>query len=162
MATLVELTLNGRRRVDAVPGNRLLLDHIREVAGLTGTKTGCDGGECGACTVLVDDKPTLACLTLVASLAGRRVETVEALAQGGALSAVQRGFHEKLGSQCGYCTPGFIMASAGLLRRNPRPTEDEIRDALGSNICRCTGYVKIIEAVQHASDLLATREAVSP
>jgi 4-hydroxybenzoyl-CoA reductase subunit gamma len=159
MATLVEFTLNGRKRVDAVPGSRLLLDHIREAAGLTGTKTGCDGGECGACTVLVDDKPTLSCLTLAATVAGRRVDTVESLAHGGALSAVQRGFHEKLGSQCGYCTPGFIMASAGLLRCNARPTEDEIRQALGSNICRCTGYVKIIEAVQHAAALLASREA---
>jgi 4-hydroxybenzoyl-CoA reductase subunit gamma len=159
MATLVEFTLNGRKRIDAVPGNRLLLDHLREVAGLTGTKTGCDGGECGACTVLVDDKPTLSCLTLAAVVAGRRVETVESLASGGALSAVQRGFHEKLGSQCGYCTPGFIMASASLLRRNARPTEDEIREALGSNICRCTGYVKIIEAVQHAADVLGAGEA---
>jgi 4-hydroxybenzoyl-CoA reductase subunit gamma len=159
MATIVEFTLNGRKRADAAPGNRLLLDHLRETAGLTGTKTGCDGGECGACTVLVDDKPTLSCLTLAASVAGRRVDTVESLVHGGALSAVQRGFHEKLGSQCGYCTPGFIMASAGLLRRNARPTEEEIREALGSNICRCTGYVKIIEAVQFASDLLASGEA---
>jgi 4-hydroxybenzoyl-CoA reductase subunit gamma len=84
---------------------------------------------------------------------GRRVDTVESLAHDGRLSAVQRGFHEKLGAQCGYCTPGFIMASAGLLRRNPRPSEAEIRDALGSNICRCTGYVKIIEAVQYAAEL---------
>ena len=163
MARLLELTLNGRKRVDAVPDNRLLLDYLRETVGLTGTKTGCDGGECGACTVLVDDKPTLSCLTLAATVAGKRVETVESLGQGGALSAVQRGFHEKLGSQCGYCTPGFIMASAGLLRRNPQARrEDEIREALGSNICRCTGYVKIIEAVQHASELLAAGEAVSP
>jgi 4-hydroxybenzoyl-CoA reductase subunit gamma len=162
MASVVELTLNGRKRIDAVPGNRLLLDYLRETAGLTGTKTGCDGGECGACTVLVNDKPTLSCLTLAATVSGKRVDTVESLGRGGALSAVQRGFHEKLGSQCGYCTPGFIMASAGLLRRNPRPSEDEIREALGSNICRCTGYVKIIEAVQHASTLLATGEAVSP
>jgi 4-hydroxybenzoyl-CoA reductase subunit gamma len=158
MATIVELTLNGRKRVDAVPGNRLLLDYLRETVGLTGTKTGCDGGECGACTVLIDDKPALSCLTLAATAAGKRVDTIESLAKG-SLSAVQRGFHEKLGSQCGYCTPGFIMASAGLLRRNPRPTEDEIREALGSNICRCTGYVKIIEAVQFASDLLASGEA---
>jgi 4-hydroxybenzoyl-CoA reductase subunit gamma len=136
-----------------------LLDHLREAAGLTGTKTGCDGGECGACTVLVEDRPTLSCLTLAATVAGRRVDTVEALGQGGALSAVQRGFHEKLGSQCGYCTPGFVMASAGLLRRNAQPTEAEIREALGSNICRCTGYVKIIEAVRFASELLATGEA---
>jgi 4-hydroxybenzoyl-CoA reductase subunit gamma len=162
MAHTLELTLNGRRRLDAVPDNRLLLDYLRETAGLTGTKTGCDGGECGACTVLVDDRPTLSCLTLAAAVAGRRVDTVESLAQGGTLSAVQRGFHEKLGSQCGYCTPGFIMASAGLLRRNPRPSEPEIRAALGSNICRCTGYVKIIEAVQHASHLLASGEARAP
>src|SRR5262245_42201281 len=159
MATIIELTLNGRKRVDAVPGNRLLLDYLREIVGLTGTKTGCDGGECGACTVLIDDKPTLSCLTLAATVAGKRVDTIESLGEGGSLSAVQRGFHEKLGSQCGYCTPGFIMASAGLLRRNPHPTEGEIREALGSNICRCTGYVKIIEAVKHASALLASGEA---
>jgi 4-hydroxybenzoyl-CoA reductase subunit gamma len=162
MARLLELTLNGRKRVDAVPDNRLLLDYLRETAGLTGTKTGCDGGECGACTVLIDDRPALSCLTLAATLSGRRVDTVESLGRGGALSAVQRGFHEKLGSQCGYCTPGFIMASAGLLRRNPKPSEPEIRAALGSNICRCTGYVKIIEAVQHASTLLTAGEARAP
>lgn len=162
MARVLELTLNGRKRADAVPDNRLLLDYLRETVGLTGTKTGCDGGECGACTVLVDDRATLACLTLAATVDGKRVDTVETLGKGGALSAVQRGFHEKLGSQCGYCTPGFIMASAGLLRRNPRPSEGEIREALGSNICRCTGYVKIIEAVQHASALLATGEAARP
>src|SRR5262249_41775954 len=109
MARILELVLNGRRRVDAVPGNVLLLDYLREVVGLTGTKTGCDGGECGACTVLVDDKPRLSCLTLAATVSGRRVDTVESLGQDGRLSAVQRGFHEKLGSQCGYCTPGFIM-----------------------------------------------------
>ncbi|MGB6537954.1 MAG: 2Fe-2S iron-sulfur cluster-binding protein [Xanthobacteraceae bacterium] len=155
MVRMLSLTLNGRARVDAVPDNVLLLDYLRELVGLTGTKTGCDGGECGACTVLVDDKPRLACLTLAASIAGRRVDTIESLATAGRLSAVQLGFHEKLGSQCGYCTPGFIMAAAGLLRRNPRPSEDEIRGALGSNICRCTGYVKIIEAVQHAAALCA-------
>lgn len=162
MANVLELTLNGRKRVDAVPGNRLLLDYLRETVGLTGTKTGCDGGECGACTVLVDDRPRLSCLTLAATVHGKRVDTVESLGKGGALSAVQRGFHEKLGSQCGYCTPGFIMASAGLLRRNRTPSEGEIREALGSNICRCTGYVKIIEAVRHASQLLETSEAVNP
>jgi 4-hydroxybenzoyl-CoA reductase subunit gamma len=155
MARILELTLNGRPRVDAIPDNLLLLDYLREHVGLTGTKTGCDGGECGACTVLVDDRPRLSCLTLAVTMAGRRVDTVEALGEGGRLSAVQRGFHEKLGSQCGYCTPGFIMASAGLLRKTPQPTEAEIRDALGSNICRCTGYVKIIEAVQHAAALHA-------
>jgi 4-hydroxybenzoyl-CoA reductase subunit gamma len=155
MARLLEFTLNGRPRVDAVSDNLLLLDYVREVVGLTGTKTGCDGGECGACTVLIDDEPRLSCLTLAASVAGQRVDTVESLGADGRLSAVQRGFHEKLGSQCGYCTPGFIMASVGLLRHNPRPSENEIREALGSNICRCTGYVKIIEAVQYAAKLHA-------
>ena len=162
MARILEVTLNGRRRVDAVPDNRLLLDYLRETVGLTGTKTGCDGGECGACTVLLDDQPRLSCLTLAATVNGQRVDTVEPLGHDGRLSAVQRGFHEKLGAQCGYCTPGFIAASAGLLRHNPTPSEHQIREALGSNICRCTGYVKIIEAVQHASRLLATGEAVSP
>jgi 4-hydroxybenzoyl-CoA reductase subunit gamma len=155
MARILQVTLNGRARSDAVSDNVLLLDYLREIVGLTGTKTGCDGGECGACTVLVDDQPRLACLTLAATVEGQRVDTVESLMRDGRLSAVQRGFHEKLGSQCGYCTPGFIMASVGLLRRNPRPSESEIRDALGSNICRCTGYVKIIEAVVHAADLHA-------
>jgi 4-hydroxybenzoyl-CoA reductase subunit gamma len=153
MARIVQLTLNGRARSDAIPDNLLLLDYLREIVGLTGTKTGCDGGECGACTVLVDDQPRLSCLMLGAMADGHRVDTVESLMRDGHLSAVQRGFHEKLGAQCGYCTPGFIMASAGLLRHNPRPNEDEIRDALGSNICRCTGYVKIIEAVMHAAEL---------
>jgi 4-hydroxybenzoyl-CoA reductase subunit gamma len=162
MARILELTLNGRRRVDAVPDNRLLLDYLRETAGLTGTKTGCDGGECGACTVLVDDRPTLSCLTLAAKAAGTRVDTVESLVRAGALSAVQRGFHEKLGSQCGYCTPGFIMATAGLLRRKPGASPEEIREALGSNICRCTGYVKILEAVRHAQHLMARGEAPAP
>ena len=155
MTRILQFTLNGRARTDAVRDNLLLLDYLREVVGLTGTKTGCDGGECGACTVLVDDTPRLSCLTLAASVEGRCIDTIESLGTDGHLSAVQRGFHEKLGSQCGYCTPGYIMASAGLLRRNANPTELEIREALGSNICRCTGYVKIIEAVQHAAALCA-------
>jgi 4-hydroxybenzoyl-CoA reductase subunit gamma len=160
LSRLLEFTLNGRTRVDAVADNVLLLDYLREKAGLTGTKTGCDGGECGACTVLIDDKPVLSCLTLASVARGRRIDTIEALGHDGKLSALQRGFHEKLGSQCGYCTPGFIMASAGLLRKNPRPSEAEIIEALGSNICRCTGYVKIIEAVQYAATLHA--QGVSP
>jgi 4-hydroxybenzoyl-CoA reductase subunit gamma len=155
MAKVLELTLNGRRHLGAVADNVLLLDYLRETVGLTGTKTGCDGGECGACTVLIDDKPTLSCLTLAATVDGKRIDTVEGLGADGRLSAVQRGFHEKLGSQCGYCTPGFIMASVGLLRRNPTPSDSEIREALGSNICRCTGYVKIMDAVRHAAQLHA-------
>ncbi len=156
---LVSFTLNGRPHQGAVADNVLLLDYLREALGLTGTKTGCDGGECGACTVLVDDRPLLSCLTLAAAVEGRRLETVESLARGGRMAAIQRGFHEKLGAQCGYCTPGLVMASEGLLRRNRRPSETEIRDALGSNICRCTGYVKIIEAVAYAAELLAAEDA---
>jgi 4-hydroxybenzoyl-CoA reductase subunit gamma len=110
--------------------------------------------------VLIEDKPALSCLTIAATVQGRRVDTIESLGADGQLSAVQRGFHEKLGSQCGYCTPGFIMASAGLLRKNPNPSEAEILEALGSNICRCTGYVKIIEAVKYAAVLNA--QGVSP
>ena len=160
MTRILEFTLNGRNRADAVADNWLLLDYLRERVGMTGTKTGCDGGECGACTVLLDDRPILSCLTLAASVQGRRVDTVESLGHGGQLSAVQRGFHEKLGSQCGYCTPGFIMASVGLLRRNPNPSDAEILESLGSNICRCTGYVKIIEAVKYAAELQSA--GVSP
>ena len=125
------------------------------MAGLTGTKTGCDGGECGACTVLVDGKTKLSCLTPALTVMNCQVETVEGLGRDGALSAAQRGFHEKLGSQCGYCTPGFVMATVGLLRRNPDPSDDDIRAALSGNICRCTGYVKIIEAVRLAASLQA-------
>lgn len=147
---LLSLTLNGCVTHDAIEDNTLLLDYLRETAGLIGTKQGCDGGECGACTVLVDGRTRLSCITLASSCEGKTVETVEALATNGRMSALQRGFHEKLGSQCGYCTPGMIMASEALLRRNPDPNEDEIRDALGGNICRCTGYVKIIESVQAA------------
>ena len=150
--SILRLTLNGSGREDAVSANMLLVDYLREVAGLTGTKIGCDGGECGACTVLVDDRPRLSCISLAHACAGRHVETVEGCADDGRLSRVQRGFHEKLGSQCGYCTPGMIMAASGLLRRNPRPSEADIREALSGNICRCTGYVKIIEAVQAAAE----------
>ena len=159
MSRVLTLTLNGRQRTDAVADNILLLDYLREMVGLTGTKTGCDGGECGACTVLVDGEPVLSCLCLANAFEGRRIETVEALNRGGRLAPIQRGFHEKLGAQCGFCTPGMIMASEGLLRKNPRPTEDDIRAALGSNICRCTGYVKIIEAVQWAARIAAREPA---
>ncbi|PWB66330.1 MAG: 4-hydroxybenzoyl-CoA reductase subunit gamma [Bradyrhizobiaceae bacterium] len=153
MTRVLEIELNGERRADPIEDNLLLLDYLRETVGLTGTKTGCDGGECGACTVLVDGVPRLSCLTLACSLVHRRVETVEGAGADGMLSAVQRGFHEKLGAQCGYCTPGFVVAATALLRWNADPTDDEIRAALGSNICRCTGYVKIIEAVRHAAAL---------
>ncbi len=160
MPRVIEYSLNGRQRADAVTDNLLLLDYLREIVGLTGTKTGCDGGECGACTVLIGGTPTLSCLTLVSQIQGKCVETIEALGHDGRLSAVQRGFHEKLGSQCGYCTPGFVMASVGLLRKNPNPSDSEILEALGSNICRCTGYVKIVEAVKYAMALV--KQGVAP
>jgi len=147
----VTLSVNGRAREEALEDNLLLIDYLRERRGLTGTKRGCDGGECGACTVLIDGEPRLSCLTLAASCQGRAVETIESQNSKGTLSALQRAFHEKLGTQCGFCTPGMIMAAEALLRRNARPGEYEIREALGGNLCRCTGYVKIIEAVKAAS-----------
>ncbi len=151
MKSVLGLTVNGRAREDAVADNALLIDYLREHVGLTGTKMGCDGGECGACTVLIDGAPRLSCITLAHGCAGRHVETVEGLAVDGRLSPVQRAFHETLGAQCGYCTPGMIMAAEGLLRRDPDPDTEAIRAALGSNICRCTGYVKIIAAVRQAA-----------
>ena len=158
MKTILSLTLNGQARDDVVPGNMLLVDYLREKTGLTGTKIGCDGGECGACTVLIDGRPRHACLTLAATCKNSSVETVDGLSKDGRLTAIQRGFNEKLGSQCGFCTPGMVMASEALLRRNPDPNEDDIRAALAANICRCTGYVKIIEAVQFAAAELQKRE----
>ena len=125
--------------------------HLRELVGLTGSKQGCDGGECGACTVLVDDRPRLACSALAHQMAGKRVETVEGLASQGRLSVLQQAFHEKLGTQCGFCTPGMIMAAEALLRKNPDPSRDEIKAALAGNLCRCTGYVKIIDSVEAAA-----------
>ncbi len=152
MSAVLRLTLNGRARADLVADNLLLVDYLREVAGLAGTKQGCDGGECGACTVLVDDEPRLACLTLAARCEGQRVETIEGAGAPGRLSALQRAFHEKLGAQCGFCTPGMIMAAEALLRRNRDPDEVAIREALSGNLCRCTGYVKIFEAVRAAAE----------
>jgi len=149
---LVRLELNGRWREDAIAPNQLLVDYLREVVRLTGTKTGCDGGECGACTVLIDDQPVLSCLMLAVRCAGRSIETIEGLAAYGRPNALQRAFHEKLGTQCGYCTPGMIMAAEALLRRNPDPSEEEIRAALSGNLCRCTGYVKIVDSVQTAME----------
>ena len=151
MKRILGLWINGRWREEAVAENALLLDYLRDGLGLTGTKQGCDGGECGACTVLVDNEPRLACSTLAHSLAGRRVETVEGLATDGNISPLQRAFHEKLGTQCGFCTPGMLMAAEGLLRKNPHPEREEIRSALAGNLCRCTGYVKIIESIEAAA-----------
>jgi len=139
---LLCLNVNGRARKDAVAENALLLNYLREVARLTGVKAGCDGGECGACTVLVDGAAVPSCLTLAIRCEGKRVETIEGLAAHGRL----------LGTQCGFCTPGMIMAAEALLRRRAHPSDEEIRIALSGNLCRCTGYVKIIESVHAAAE----------
>ena len=152
---LVNINVNGCAREDAVADSTLLLDYLREQVGLTGTKRGCDGGECGACTVLIDGQPQLSCITLACRCEGRSVQTIESQAQAGRLSALQAAFHEKLGTQCGFCTPGMIMAAQALLSHVPDPSEAQIREALSGNICRCTGYVKIIESVQAAAATLA-------
>jgi len=150
MSSIINITVNKRERQHLLPDSMLLIDYLRETLRLTGTKQGCDGGECGACMVLVDGKPVPSCITLVKSVAGCEVETIESLAVNGRLSRLQSAFHEKLGTQCGFCTPGMIMTAEGLLRRIPNPTEAEIRQALSGNICRCTGYVKILESVNAA------------
>ena len=149
---LLRLKLNGRWREDAVAENQLLVEYLRDVAGLIGVKIGCDGGECGACTVLVDGEAVPSCIMLAARCQGRAVETIEGLVQQGRPNRLQRAFHEKLGAQCGFCTPGMIMAAEALLRRNPHPNDHDIRTALSGNLCRCTGYVKIIESVKTAAE----------
>lgn len=149
---LLGLNVNGRWREDAVTDDMLLVDYLRDIAGLTGVKTGCDGGECGACTVLIDGEAAPSCLVLAVRCEGRHVETIEGLAANGRLHRLQQTFHERLGAQCGFCTPGMIMAAEGLLRRNPTPTDEEIRTALSGNLCRCTGYAKIVESVQAAAE----------
>ena len=148
---LLTLRVNGARHEVAADEQALLLEVLRETLSLTGTKQGCDGGECGACTVLVDGQPRLACITLASSVQGRQVETIEGLARNGRLSALQQSFHQHLGTQCGFCTPGMVMAAEALLRQQAQPSEEQIRQALAGNLCRCTGYVKIIESVQAAA-----------
>jgi 4-hydroxybenzoyl-CoA reductase subunit gamma len=149
---LLKVKLNGRWREDAVAENQLLVDYLRDVARLTGVKTGCDGGECGACTVLVDGEAVPSCIILATRCENRAIETIEGLARQGRPSRLQRAFHERLGTQCGFCTPGMIMAAEALLRRNPNPNDGEIRTALSGNLCRCTGYVKIVESVRTAAE----------
>jgi len=151
---LLNLNVNGRVHTVAAGDSALLLEVLRDKLALTGSKQGCDGGECGACTVLVDGEPRLACITLAASVEGRAIETIEGLVAGGRMSRLQQAFHEQLGTQCGFCTPGMVMASEALLRREAHPDEAQIREALAGNLCRCTGYVKIVEAVQVAAESL--------
>jgi 4-hydroxybenzoyl-CoA reductase subunit gamma len=149
---LLRIRVNGRWREDAVPNNLLLVDFLREIVGLTGVKIGCDGGECGACIVLVDGEAVPACITLAVRCEGRSIETIESLTTQGRPNRLQLAFHEALGTQCGFCTPGMIMSAEALLRRNPKPSDTDIREALSGNLCRCTGYVKIIESVKTAAE----------
>ncbi len=152
MKSLVRFTVNGIFREEAVAGSQLLIDFLRDNLGLTGTKMGCDGGDCGACTVLVDGQPMLSCLTPVAAMEGREVTTIEGLSGSDGLDPIQEGFHVKLGSQCGFCSPGMILAARALLDEHPEPTVDQIRAGLANNLCRCTGYNTIIESVQYAAE----------
>ncbi len=160
--TTLKLTINGEERAVAFPTHHTLLEVLREECGLTGTKHGCELGECGTCTVLVDGVPVLSCLALTAEMEGRAIETVEGLQQGNELHPLQAAFADLGAAQCGYCTPGILMAAKALLAANSRPTEGEIRAALAGNLCRCTGYQKIIEAVQWAAGTLRGEDARPP
>jgi carbon-monoxide dehydrogenase small subunit len=147
----VQVTVNGAPRSAEVESRLLLVHLLRDEFRLTGTHIGCDTTHCGACTVLLDGVPVKSCTVLAVQADGRQVQTVEGLAKDGALHPVQEGFMQEHGLQCGYCTPGMMMTSAALLERHPRPDEDEIRRAISGNLCRCTGYVNIVKAVQYAA-----------
>jgi carbon-monoxide dehydrogenase small subunit len=148
----VNLTLNGQRGDDDVEPRMLLVHYLREIAGLTGTHVGCESTLCGACTILMDGKAVKSCTVLAVQADGSEITTVEGLAQDGKLHAIQEGFWEEHGLQCGYCTPGLMMAAADLLNRKANPSEPEIRHAIEGNLCRCTGYQHIIKAVQYAAE----------
>lgn len=149
------MNVNGDDHEVAVPHNRTLLEALRELLNLTGTKQGCDMGDCGSCTVLIDGVPIQSCITLALECHGKRIVTVEGVSDGRNPHPVQKAFDDYGASQCGFCTPGFIVVSKWLLDQNPKPSRDEIKVALSGNICRCTGYTKIIEAVEKASSVMA-------
>ena len=155
---LIAVTVNGARHEVAVEARRTLADVLRHDLGYTGTHLGCEHGICGACTVLVDGEPTRACLMFGVQADDTRVETVEGLADGDALNPLQQAFTDHHALQCGFCTPGFLMLATALLRENPSPSDDEIREAMASNICRCTGYASILQAVRAAADGQAERQ----
>ena len=147
----ISLIINGTEEQLQVPSNMTLLHALRDKLGFTGTKNGCEAGECGACTVLVDGEPMNSCLVLAVELNGREITTVEGLAENGKLTPLQQAFADLNAVQCGYCTPGMLMSATALLRRNPHPSEIDIQEALLGNLCRCTGYQRIIDAVLKAS-----------
>jgi aerobic-type carbon monoxide dehydrogenase small subunit (CoxS/CutS family) len=147
---LITLKVNGRTHELAIEPNKLLLDVLRQDLGLTGSKRGCDDSSCGACTVQVDGLPILACTLLAASCQGQEITTVEGLAEHGSLTAIQKAYGDWGGLQCGYCTPGFLMTVHALLAQTPEPSHEEIREALSGNLCRCTGYVQMYEAIKAA------------
>jgi len=148
---VLTLDVNGERRPVLVPVHKTLLEVLREDLQLTGTKHGCELGECGTCTVLVDGRPELSCLLLPVQLEGRAITTIEGMASGSELHPLQAAFAELGAAQCGYCSPGILLAARSLLETNASPSRDEIREALAGNLCRCTGYVKILEAVELAA-----------
>src|SRR5256884_623133 len=159
LKTKLALELNGESVEVAFAPHKTLLEVLREDLGLTGTKHGCELGECGTCTVLVDGIPVLSCLVLGLACAGRRVQTVEGMAAGGTLHPLQEAFAELGAAQCGYCTPAFLLAAEALLASSPRPTRDAIKQALSGNLCRCTGYIKIYEAVELAAARMRGEDA---
>ena len=160
--TRFRLKVNGEERELLAPVHHTLLEVLREELGLIGTKHGCELGECGTCTVLVDGAPILSCLALPIECEGREVRTVEGMAHGGVLHPLQQAFAELGAAQCGYCIPGFLLVAESLLRHTPAPTRPQIAEALGGNLCRCTGYLKIFEAVELAAARMRGESAPSP
>ncbi len=151
MRRLCVLTVNGETFERAISSSATLLEVLRDDLALTGTKRGCDSGDCGACTVLCDGEPILSCITLALAVEGRAITTIEGVAERGELHPLQRAFDEEGAVQCGYCTPGMILSSKSLLAKNPDPSRQEIAEALSGNLCRCTGYSRIVEAVHVAA-----------
>jgi aerobic-type carbon monoxide dehydrogenase small subunit (CoxS/CutS family) len=159
MKVRVTLNVNGESREALVPIHKTLLEVLREDLGLTGTKHGCELGECGTCTVLIDGEPVLSCLALPIETEGRRITTVEGMAEGGRLHPLQQAFAELGAAQCGYCTPGILLTATALLAERPSPTRQEVKEALAGNLCRCTGYTKILDAVELAALRMGRQEA---